>query len=67
MLLLNFVRMAITLLGLIVTDALRVAYGLDGLALVGVLGIVLFIVFVLSDLAEDGLVRVFNPEDAASG
>jgi hypothetical protein len=59
-LLLNFVRMLITLIGLVIIDAFHTAYGLQGIGLATTLAVVLFIVFVISDLAEDLLLAHFN-------
>jgi len=62
-LLLNFVRVVITLLGLGLVETFRLAYDLDGFPLLAVLGLVLFIVFVVGDVAEEKLVDYFNPDN----
>lgn len=63
MLLLNLVRVLITLVGLIIFDALRVAYDLTNFGLLSVLAGVLLVVFVACDLAEDGLIDYFNQDE----
>lgn len=65
MLLLNAVRVLITILGLVITEAFRVAYNLEGVTLLGVLGLVMFVCFVMSDFAEDQLIEYFNKEEEA--
>jgi hypothetical protein len=64
-LLLNAVRALITLLGLILVDAFRRAYSLEGLALIVVLSLVLFVVFVVTDITEEALLAYFNKDEAA--
>jgi hypothetical protein len=55
--------MLITVIGLIVVDAFRSAYGLEGFPLLTVLAIVLFVVFCVGDWAEEALVAYFNKDD----
>jgi len=65
-LLLNTARVLITLIGLIILDAMRVAYGLSGVPLLLVLTIVMLVVFVVADVAEDALVAHFNKDDSVA-
>ena len=63
MLLLNLIRVLIAVVGLVVFDALRVAYEIEGIAYIGVAGFVLFVVLFAAELAENALVSYFNPEE----
>lgn len=67
MLLLNFVRTMIFLLGFIIGNALHVAYAIEGVPLVLLGTFILFLAFTLGDVAETWLVNYFNPEDKPVG
>lgn len=63
MLLLNFVRALITVLGLLLVETFRRAYDLEAVGLLLVLGLVLFVVFCVCDVSEEALIRYFNRDD----
>ena len=63
MLLLNCVRVIITLLGLLLIETFRRAWELEGFPLVAILGIVLVLVFTAGDVAEEWITDYFNRED----
>lgn len=63
MLLLNTIRVIITLLGLLLIETFRRAWDLEGLPLAAIFGIVLILVFTLGDIAEEWLTNYFNKDE----
>lgn len=66
MILLNVVRALIMVLGLVVVEAFRRGFALEGIPLIMVAGVVLIVVLVAGEVAEDSLIAYFNPEDSKS-
>ena len=62
MLLLNVVRVIITLLGLLLIETFRRAWNLEGFPLIAIVGIVLVVVFTLGDMSEEWLTDFFNKD-----
>ena len=63
MILLNVLRVLITVIGMFAIETMRRAYALEGFGLLGVFALVMLLVFIAGDFVEMAVIAHFNKEE----